>query len=339
MPEEAVVGREYRLVQVGLGALGRRLTPFLLERSQLRLVGAVEVDPKVAGRDLGEVAGLEKRLGVTVQGELGAALAGGDVEAAVVTTVSGLKQAEPQIAALLEHKVNIVSSCEELSYPWETAPEVSARIDRLAKAAGVSVLGTGVNPGFLMDLLPIALTAIVREVKKITVLRYQDARFRRLPFQQKIGAGLTMEQFERKRAAGTLRHVGLTESMHMVASRMGWKLERTEDLISPVIAEHEVGGAEITVKPGMARGVQQIGSGFVGGEEKIRLKFRACLGEEDVQDTVIIEGEPDIRFTIPGGVNGDVATCAILTNAIPAVIEAAPGLRTMADIPAVSWFG
>jgi 4-hydroxy-tetrahydrodipicolinate reductase len=77
----------------------------------------------------------------------------------------------------------------------------------------------------------------------------------------------------------------------------------------------------------------------VGGEEKIRLEFRACLGEDDVQDTVIINGEPDMRFTIPGGVNGDVATCAILTNAIPIVVDAAPGLRTMADIPAVSWCG
>jgi 4-hydroxy-tetrahydrodipicolinate reductase len=190
-----------------------------------------------------------------------------------------------------------------------------------------------------MDILPISLTAISRNVKKITVLRYQDARFRRLPFQQKIGAGLTLEQFEQKKAAGTLRHVGLTESMHMIASRMGWTLDRTEDLISPVIAEREVSSSEIVVKPGMARGVQQIGSGYTGDEEKIRLEFRACLGEDDVQDTVIINGEPDMRFTIPGGVNGDVATCAILTNAIPIVVDAAPGLRTMADIPAVSWCG
>ena len=330
---------ELRIAQVGLGALGRRLTPFLLERPRLQLVAAVDVDPRVVGRDLGEVAGLGRSLGIEVQGDPARAFAGQSIDAAVVTTVSHLADAEPQIAELLRHRVNIVSSCEELSYPWETAPEISARIDRLAKDAGVSVLGTGVNPGFLMDLLPIALTAIVREVKKVTVLRYQDARPRRLPFQQKIGAGLTREQFEQKKAAGTLRHVGLTESMQMIASRFGWRLERTEDAISPVLAEAEVSSAEITVKPGMVRGVQQIGSGFVGGEERIRLEFRACLGEDDVQDTVIIDGDPSLRFTIPGGVNGDVATCAILTNAIPVVVNAPPGLRTMADVPVVSWFG
>jgi 4-hydroxy-tetrahydrodipicolinate reductase len=330
--------RSTRVIQVGLGAMGRRLTSFLLERSTLQVVGAVDVDPRVVGRDLGEVAELPGRVGVKVAGSVGEALAGTAADAAVLTTVSGLAEVKPQIDDLLRHRLNVISSCEELSFPWQLSPELSAAIDRAAKSAGVSVLGTGVNPGFLMDILPISLTAISRNVKKITVLRYQDARFRRLPFQQKIGAGLTLEQFEQKMTAGTLRHVGLTESMHMIASRMGWALDRTADVISPVIAEREVSSSEITVKPGMTRGVQQIGSGYMGDEERIRLEFRASLGEEDVQDTVIIDGEPAMRFTIPGGVNGDVATCAILTNAIPAVVEAPPGLRTMADIPPVSWF-
>jgi len=334
-----MVPSRLRVIQVGLGAMGRRLTPFLLERPRLQVVGAVDVDPRIAGRDLGEVAELPGRVGVKVAGSVGEALAETAADAALLTTVSSLTEVKPQLDELLRHKLNVISSCEELSFPWQMAPKLSAEIDRAAKAAGVSVLATGVNPGFLMDILPISLTAISRNVKKITVLRYQDARFRRLPFQQKIGAGLTLEQFEQKKAAGTLRHVGLTESMHMIASRMGWTLDRTEDLISPVIAEREVSSSEIVVKPGMARGVQQIGSGYTGDEEKIRLEFRACLGEDDVQDTVIINGEPDMRFTIPGGVNGDVATCAILTNAIPIVVDAAPGLRTMADIPAVSWCG
>jgi len=334
-----MVPSRLRVIQVGLGAMGRRLTPFLLERPNLHVVGAVDVDPRVVGRDLGEVAELPGRVGVKVAGSVSEALAETAADAALLTTVSGFARAKPQLDELLQHKLNVISSCEELSFPWLTQPKLSAEIDRAAKAAGVSVLGTGVNPGFLMDMLPISLTAISRNVKKVTVLRYQDARFRRLPFQQKIGAGLTLEQFEQKKAAGTLRHVGLTESMHMIAFRMGWTLDRTEDVISPVVAESEVSSSEITVRPGMARGVQQIGSGYAGGEEKIRLEFRACLGEDDVQDTVIIVGEPEMRFTIAGGVNGDVATCAILTNAIPIVVDAAPGLRTMADIPAVAWCG
>jgi len=189
-----------------------------------------------------------------------------------------------------------------------------------------------------MDTLPVALTAISREVRKLTVLRYQDARPRRLPFQKKIGAGTTPEEFEEKKRSGVLRHVGLTESMHLIAGRMGWRLDRTEDVIEPVIAAREVSSQEIAVKPGMAAGVFQIGRGYVGGEEKIRLEFRACLGEEEVQDTIILEGTPPLRFTAPEGVNGDVATCAILTNSIPVVVAAPPGLRTMADLPLVSWF-
>jgi len=327
-----------RVVQVGMGAMGRRLTPFLLERPQLEVVAAVDVDPALVGRDLGDVAGLDRAVGVEVVGSLEAAFAGGPVDAALLTTVSGLREVRPQIEVVLRHRANVVSSCEELSYPWETSPEISAEIDRQAKAAGVSVLGTGVNPGFLMDLLPIAVTAICRQVRRITVLRYQDARFRRLPFQQKIGAGLTLEQFARKKAQGALRHVGLTESMHMIASRLGWRLDRTEEVIAPVVADREVGSEEITVRPGMASGVEQIGSAYVGDEERIRLEFRACLGELDVQDTVIVDGEPPLRFTIPGGVNGDIATCAVLTNAVPVVVSSPPGLRTMADIPPVSWF-
>jgi len=327
-----------RVVQVGLGAVGRMLTSYLLERPNLHIVGAVDLDPSLIGRDLGEVAGFDQALGITICADLREPFADGPVEAALLTTVSGLAQAKPQIEALLACKTNIISSCEELSFPWQTAPEASAEIDRLAREAGVSVLGTGVNPGFLMDILPTALTAICREVRKITVLRYQDARARRLPFQQKIGAGLTPGEFAQKKAGGTLRHVGLTESMHLIASRLGWRLDRTEDIIEPIIAEREVRSDHITVEPGQAAGVHQLGLGYVGSEEKIRLEFRAALGERDPQDTVILDGVPQLRFTVPGGINGDIATCSMLTNAIPTVIAAPPGLRTMADIPPPSWF-
>lgn len=327
-----------RIIQIGLGALGRMLTPYLIERPALEIVGAVDLDPSLIGRDLGDVAALGRNLGVSICGDVSKPFAGGPVHAALLTTVSDLAAAKPQIEALIAHRTNVISSCEELSFPWQTAPEASAEIDRLAREAGVSVLGTGVNPGFLMDILPTALTAICRDVQKLSVCRYQDARPRRLPFQQKIGAGLTVEEFEKKKASGALRHVGLTESMHLIASRLGWRLDRTEDIIEPIIAEREVSSDHITVQPGQAAGVHQLGLAYVGNEEKIRLDFRASLGEPDPQDTVIFGGVPELRFTVPGGINGDIATCSMLTNAIPTVIAAPPGLRTMADIPPPSWF-
>ena len=326
------------VVQVGLGALGRRVTSYLAERPNLQIVAAVDPNPALVGRDLGEVSGLGHALGLTVTDQLDPANCETQPQVAIHTTVSSLAEAKPQMIGLLDQGMHIVSSCEELSFPWQTAPVLAREIDRLAQEAGLAVLGTGVNPGFLMDFLPTALTAICRDVSKVTVLRYQDARFRRLPFQQKVGAGLTPKEFDYKKADGSLRHVGLTESMHLIADRLGWELDRTEDIIEPVIAEAAISSEHITVEPGRAAGVYQRGLAYQDGEEKIRLEFRACLGEKEVQDTVIIEGTPSLRFTIPDGVNGDVATCAILTNAVRSVLTVPPGLRTMADVPAVSWF-
>ncbi len=326
-----------RVAQVGLGALGRMLTHYLVERPNLKLVGAVDTDPAVAGWELSEVAGLPNELGVTVVGSI-PALPAGEIDVAVLTTGSHLESVKPQLEALCARGVNVVSSCEELSYPWTLAPEVSADLDRRAKEAGVSLLGTGVNPGYLMDLFPIVLTGICREVKKITVLRYQDATHRRLPFQMKIGAGLTPAEFDEERRSGRLRHVGLAESMHMIAARLGWKLERVTDTINPILAERTLDTPELSVDAGEAAGVFQLGQGWVEGEERIRLEFRAAIGEPAVQDTVIIEGIPSLRVSIPEGVHGDIATCSILTNAIPVVYAAAPGLHTMIDVPPVGWY-
>jgi 4-hydroxy-tetrahydrodipicolinate reductase len=233
---------------------------------------------------------------------------------------------------------NVVSTCEELMYPWLTNPGIARDIDLAAKEHNVSVLSTGVNPGFLMDFLPLIMTGVCRDVKKATVERIQDAQYRRLPFQEKIGAGLTLAEFEKRVKEGNLRHVGLTESMHLVASGIGWNLERTEDIIEPVIASREVVTADLAIKPGRALGVNQTGRAYVGREEVITLVFRATIGEPDPRDRVFIQGKPDIDMAIREGVNGDTATCAIIVNAIPVVIQASPGLRTMADIPPISFF-
>lgn len=324
------------IVQVGLGPLGQKCVRFAVERGGINIVGAVDPAPDKAGRDLGELCGLDK-LGVIVSKDLESAIAGRNVDAAVLTTVSGLEKIESQIVQLAEAGLNIVSTCEELSFPWQTGPEIAGNIDAVCKKHGVACLGTGVNPGYLMDFLPTALTAVCQRVDKIRVSRIQDASVRRIPFQQKIGAGLTPEQFNDKVKAGTLRHVGLTESIHMIAGRMGWKLDKTTESLDPVIAETEITTGHMPIKPGMARGVEQTGRGFVNGEEVITLEFRAAVGERESFDRVEISGEPNIVSTIPGGVNGDIATCAITINALRNIVAAQPGLRTMTDIPAVAY--
>lgn len=324
-----------RVVQMGLGPVGLRVTSYLRERGGIEIVGALDVDQAKVGRDLGELAGGEA-LGVAVTDDTEGFLSKSDAQVVVHTTVSSLAKAEPQLIAIMKHGKSVVSTCEELSYPWKTQPGISARLDEAAKTAGVSLLGTGVNPGFLMDFLPIALTAVCREVRAVTVRRIQNAEFRRVPFQRKIGAGLTLEEFEAKKRDGTLRHVGLTESMHMIAAALGWELERTEDVIEPIVAESEIAVGAVRVPAGHAAGVQQTGRGFAGGREVITLEFRAAIGEPDPREEVELDSDPPIRYVIAGGVHGDVATCAIIANAVPAVLKSPPGLRTMIDIAPVS---
>jgi hypothetical protein len=324
-----------KVIQYGLGPIGNRLTEYLVARPGVQIVGAIDNDPAKIGQDVGTIAGLPP-VGVGISDKVAEVLPVCGGEVVLLTTSSSLEKLEPQLLEILRYGIPVVSTCEELAYPWETRPAISRRIDQAAKEAGVAVLGTGVNPGFLMDFLPLALTGVCRQVSKITVERIQDARFRRIPFQKKIGAGLTREEFARKADEGTLRHVGLTESVQMIAAALGWKLDRTEDVLEPIVAECRVETPAMTIESGECLGVSQTGRGMRNGEEVITLVFKAAIGLENPRDRVIIDGEPGIDATIAGGVNGDIATCAMVANAIPVVIKARPGLRTMADIEPVS---
>ena len=323
--------KKIKVVQMGLGPIGNKATLYLAERENLQIVGAVDADPAKVGKDVGVLAGLAP-LGVAVKPDIAQALAGQSADVVLLTTSSALTRIADQLKQVLPFGVHVVSSCEELSYPWQTNPALAGEIDELAKKHGVSVLSTGVNPGFLMDFLPIAMTGVCKSVRQVTVERIQDATFRRIPFQKKIGAGLTQAEFQAKVEQGVLRHVGLTESVQMIASRLGWRLDSTSDEITPVVAETDVPLGDGVIEAGKVLGVRQIGRGIVNGREAITLFFRAAIGEPESRDRIIIDGEPSIDSCIKGGVNGDVATCAILVNAIPAVMKARPGLRTIADI-------
>lgn len=322
-----------KLLQMGLGPLGRMLTPVLSAKKSLEVVAALDIDPKLTGTDLGDL--VDEGKGIAISGTLDDALAA-QPDVAVVTTVSELDRLWPQIQPVVEAGIQVVSTCEELSYPWTSNPELSNTIDAAAKSHDVSVLGTGVNPGFLMDFLPSAVTAACRRIDTVLVERIQDASSRRLPFRQKIGAGLTAEEFAERTKTGKIRHVGLTESAHFIAAKLGWVLDRTEDIVEPVITDVAVEGDGWVVEPGFATGVNQTGRGFIGDHEVITFVFRAAVGQADPRDTVTLKGDPDYVVTIPGGTHGDVATCAIVANAIPSALAALPGLRTMSDVPLVT---
>lgn len=325
-----------RVIQYGIGPIGLQSIQYIADRSSCRIVGAVDTDPAKNGRDVGELAGLPAPLGVHIVGNAAEVLRDVEADVVVLTTTSSLVKIKTQILEIVSYGKNIVSSCEELMYPWITQPEIAREIDEAAKRENVSVLATGVNPGFLMDFLPLVMTGVCRNVRKVTVERIQNAAERRLPFQKKIGAGLSVDEFNTRVNEGTLRHVGLTESIHMIASGLGWTLDKTEDIITPVISGTGLDTGQLSIAPGHATGVNQVGRGYRSGEEVITLMFRATVGERDSHERIVIDGTPPIDLFIAGGVNGDVATCAIMTNAIPVVAQARPGLRTMADISTIS---
>ncbi len=324
-------------VHVGIGPLGQKVLRYAVERGCFNIVGAVDNDPEKAGKDLGQLCGIEP-LGITVRDNLADAIKGQSVDVALVTTVSSIVTLESQVAELANGKLNIVSTCEELFFPWKTNPEVAKRIDQICCQNGVACVGTGVNPGYIMDLLPTVLSGLCQKVSKVEVWRIQDASVRRIPFQQKIGAGLTLEEFEAKKKTGTLRHVGLPESVDFIAERLGWKLDKNTESLEPVIAESQIDSGYKPIAKGMARGVHQVGRGFVGDEEVITLNFRAAVGETESYDQVHIAGEPEIKSRIAGGVNGDIATCAITLNVVRSILQAGPGLKTMGQIPPISFF-
>ena len=291
-----------RVMHFGLGPVGAAIVRQMASRTGFKSVGGIDIDPMKTGRDLGDVVGLPRRLGVKVSADAAKALKAARPDVVVLCTSSLIKKLLPQIELILKTKTPIVSTNEELSYPGYTHVRAARQIHGWAKAAKAAVLGTGVNPGFAMDALPIMLTAVCERVDRVIVDRVQDARLRRLPFQQKIGAGLTTEQFQRQVDGATVRHVGLTESIAMIADALGWTLDRITENIEPKLAAVTISSEFLAVDPGYVCGIVQDGAGYKKGEPVIRLHMEAYLGAPESYDAIQIEGSPRLSMTIAAGV-------------------------------------
>ena len=319
------------VIQYGLGPIGIGCAGLLHQRRAMRLVGAVDIDPAKVGRDLGEVLGLGEHLGVPVRARLAEALTDGRAVAAVHTTGSSLPAVLPQLEECMRAGLNVVSTCEELAYPAAQHPELARHLDAVARECGVTILGTGINPGYAMDALALFLSGVCPQVESVSIRRVVDAAQRRLPLQRKIGAGLSPAEFESLAAAGKVRHVGLAESVAMLADGLGWPLNRIEETIRPVIAGRELRSAYLTVAPGQVAGVYQIARGFVDGREAITLELQMALGASEPGDFITLRGEHDVELAVKG-IRGDQATAAVVVNCLPRVVAAPPGLLTMKDI-------
>ncbi len=321
---------EIRVLQFGIGVIGRGVTKVLAEKKGMKIVGAIDVAN--VGKDLGEVAGVGRKLGIRLSSDLDKVVKQRKPKVAIHTTSSSFKKVYPELEKLVRAGVHVVSSCEELSYPYQKSPALAARLDRLAKKSGVTILGTGVNPGFLMDAWPLFMSGVFTDVKEVKVSRVQDASSRRIPFQEKIGAGKTKEQFRKLVQEGKIRHVGLPESVAMIAAGLGWKVDKVTETIGPILYRKTVKSDFITVKPGRVAGVKQVGRGWIQGKALITLNFEASIGAGESHDSVSIKGTPDMEVIVKGGTHGDIATVAMLTNAVPRILDLPPGLKTMKDL-------
>jgi 4-hydroxy-tetrahydrodipicolinate reductase len=330
--------KKVQVVLYGVGAVGSMFARSLLEKEGVEIVGAIDIAKDKAGKDLGDVIGLGKKVGIKISNDADATLSSVETDVAIHATSSFLKDTFAQIASIVKHGVNVISTCEELSYPYLTEPKLAIELDAIAKKYDATVLGSGINPGFLMDTLVITLTAPCKKIEKIEATRVMNAATRRVPFQKKIGAGLTTKEFERKiKKKEITGHVGLEQSIAMIADALAWKLDKIiAEPVEPVITKKPVASKDIQVNAGKVAGLKQKAKGIKGSKEVILLDFQAYIGAQEEYDAVTIAGVPPINQKISPCVHGDVGTIAMVVNAIPKVINAPAGLLTMKDLPVPS---
>jgi 4-hydroxy-tetrahydrodipicolinate reductase len=323
-----------RVIQYGVGAIGAEIVRNLLSSPDIEIVGAVDANAAKAGKDLGDAAGIGHELGIPVSYEAEPLLKDVYADVVIHCTGSSLTEVYPQLMGIVSTEKSVISSCEELSFPWLRYPEVSEKLDRKAKEAGVRVLGTGVNPGFVMDMLPLVLTAATRQVKSIRVTRTVDITTRRIQLQRKTGVGLSVAGFQQAASAGAVGHVGLRESVLMIADTLGWRLDDLSETLEPVISRERRRTEYFSVEKGYALGLRQSARGVLSGQEVLRLDLEMYLAARDPQDLIEIEGRPPIKVVIPGGIHGDAATASIMTNCVPGMAKSRlTGLLSMRDLP------
>ncbi len=327
------MGSRINVVVYGLGYIGGLVARRLLKERGVRIVGCIDVAPGKVGRDLEDVIGV-KSLGVSVVHDRDARdlLIRVKPDVAVLTTGSFLDRIYPQLVKCMRAGVHVVSTCETLAYPWYRYPELAVRVDREARENDVSVIGTGVNPGFIFDTLPAFLSLVCTEIKSIRVVRSINAGRRRYSFQKKIGLGLSPVEFKDLMGRGVLTgHVGYAESILLLASILGVEIDGVEEWQEPIIAERPMKTEFFDIEPGMVCGLRGLGVGYLGGREFVRLEFIAAVDNPDY-DEVVVEADPPMRWRCETGVFGDAATVGMVVNVVKRILNAPRGLITMKDL-------
>jgi len=325
---------KYQSLHVGLGPIGREIVTAAAKSGRCEPVAAVDISPEIAGRSLAEVVPTEGVPAVEIMGDLAEAARvaverGATV--ALVATGSRVEQVQEQFETLMAAGLNCVTTCEEMVFPWLRAATEADELDVAAREAGVSLLGVGVNPGFVLDLLPFVATRVCQTVSAVYATRIVNASLRRQQLQAKIGSGLDPDDFRARAAQNAIGHVGLGESAALLADSLGWPWDNIEQSIEPVIADVAVKTEYFEVKPGQVRGQAQK-LRLTAPQGIIELELTMALDEPSL-DAVRIEGEPPVDLMVQGGIHGDRATAGTVVNFVASCVKAAPGLRTVTDVP------
>lgn len=330
--------KKIKVVQFGLGPIGIESLKLAASQAWLEVVGGVDIDPAKIGKTLADVTGAAALASAKVYASLEALFAAvGKPDVVLHTAGSSAAASFAQMRPALERGVSVASTCEELIYPALKTPELTQEFDTLCRSSGARIAATGVNPGFVMDILPICLTGVSREVNSIYVERVVNASTRRQPLQAKIGSGQNPEDFRKKFAAGKAGHAGFQQSIALLAHAMGWKLTEIRETCEPVVATSRVVTKFFDVAPGQSVGIHQTCIGLAGAETKIKLDLQMYLDAPLPHDAIVVKGRPELNLVLNGGVAGDDATVAALINIVPRLLAAAPGVRLMTELAVPSW--
>lgn len=321
-------GKKVSVIFYGIGAIGSEAVKYALAKEWIQIVGAIDIDRTKAGKDLGEVVGLPKDTGIKVSNDALSLLRSIKSDVVVHTSGSFFKSVYSQLEEVARAGMNIITSAEELAFPSLQNPEITRRLDEIAKGNGVTIVAAGINPGFVMDALIVYLATACLDVKSVRARRIVDSSRRRKQLQLKVGAGSSVDEFKAKLGKTIFGHIGLLESAALVADRLKMRPDEISQTIEPVIAQRLIASEHIEVKPGHVAGIKQLARCFKGGEELVNLEMQVYLGALDQRDEILIQGTPRIELTIKDGISGDQATVATLINSIPSVLNAKPGLLT-----------
>lgn len=321
-----------RIAIVGLGPIGLQCARAVDADANLKLTGLVDIDPAKAGKTLLDLLPIAQEGGPRVVSDIDDLIEKPDV--AILSTTSHFDRIAPTLRQCMRHKMSVVSSCEEMSWPWLLHPHLADVINNEALKADVKLIGTGVNPGFVMDLLPVVFSSMTLNVREVKVTRVVDALTRRMPLQRKIGSTMTVARFNKLADAGQIGHMGIGESVTMLAQGLGKHPLRSDIkvMLEPVIADRAIDSAVGTVQPGQVCGMHNVGS-FEFDGLKITLDLTMALAASNPRDEIEIIGDQTIKLLIPGSTPGDTATVAALVNVTKVIPKLLPGLKTMLDCP------